>query len=292
MTTPDNPSPKKNATTVWVTQVREKDETYEGWSLDLDSLHRSFLGKLRGKQEESIKLVLSTSPLTSFPHRESPSGAPPVVELYRELAESWALCFPARRAKRPASGFLFPGIREERTSDLLEFESLKDQNNDLLLECERLRTQLIASERRLVDSQHLVTEVRRHCDHVEERFDRLLSVVHQTTVANKSLQRALCEMTAGRLCMHEQNLGVVTREIDDDSVGVEFETSTGPLEQVYLRNQFINRKLPREGDLIEAHVFAWKLPHERGDVTQYLTPEEIEHGFPAFRKAISRKKSQ
>lgn len=93
-----------------------------------------------------------------------------------------------------------------------------------------------------------------------------------------------------QLCLHDRSTGFVLRRLDEESVAVELEMSDGRIvEQLYLRNQFVDGKLPEEGDRLEMHVLAWILPRESADASKYLTKEELEHGFPGFQKAIEEK---
>ncbi len=91
---------------------------------------------------------------------------------------------------------------------------------------------------------------------------------------------------SGRMCMHEQNQGVVTRVIDDDVI-VTFETAEGPLEQIYHRSQFLNDLPPEEGSRIEAHVLIWAKPHTPTGIDRFATPKDIEDAARASEQGTS-----
>jgi hypothetical protein len=112
-----------------------------------------------------------------------------------------------------------------------------------------------------------------------------LTCIRELIQANRALQQALLERNGDQLCMHERNEGVVIRVVDDEVV-VRFETTDGPLEQVYHRSQFIGNKLPEEGHRIESHVFAWCRPYSAQGVDRFLTPQEIQDVFRASEKGI------
>lgn len=165
-------------------------------------------------------------------------------------------------------------------------ESVTQEVEDLLVERERLKAQL--RQHRLESA-----EAKRRAEQADERAGELLNLASRLEAANSDMQQALEARQTGKLCLHDKNEGYVSRRLDNDQVAIEFETSDGRVvEQVHHRDQFIDGKLPQEGDRMEAHVLAWFHPPEPADASQYLTPEELKHGFPGFQKAIERRRRE
>lgn len=119
-----------------------------------------------------------------------------------------------------------------------------EEQHKVLLENERLKSQLISEQRALLLSRQ--SEVQ-----LQTQNEKLLDGVCELTKVNKALQTVLVSEKQGKICFHEQHVGVVT-EIVGDQVEVTYEPNG--IVQIYHRSQFVHGKLPAEGSRIEAHV--------------------------------------
>jgi hypothetical protein len=118
--------------------------------------------------------------------------------------------------------------------------------NRNLLESERRKSLRMAENRTLLAS-------RTGQEDLASENAALRDAVFDLAKANKALQSAIGVHVAGRLCLLEFHRGVVT-EIIGEQVEVTYDTPEGPLKQIYNCSQFMNGKIPNEGDRIEASV--------------------------------------
>jgi hypothetical protein len=153
---------------------------------------------------------------------------------------------------------------------------------EILLENERLKTQLIAEQRAVLAAREHNAQLSSHISDLNSQSGVLLDGVCELAKANKALQAVLIAKSAGRLCFHEEHLGLVTGALGDQ-VEVTYETGEGRLKQVYSRAQFIHGKFPQEGDAVEAHVLI-----AVGKASEAKTESEETSDLPEFRtKGIS-----
>jgi hypothetical protein len=131
--------------------------------------------------------------------------------------------------------------------DQLQRVSLPDPGLEFQLENERLKTQMIEQRRALLVA-------RQSNDELNKKNDRLVEIVCDLTKSTQALQRALLAKEDSKICLYETHEGVVS-EVVGDQIQVTFETENGPLRQVYHRSQFMGKKLPDEGEIVEANVF-------------------------------------
>lgn len=184
----------------------------------------------------------------------------------------------------PKQQFLFPGVGEQpAVARDHEVAKLREHTSKLLLELERAKTSLIHMVREKRELQFAFKESRENIAHLRRQADGQLALIHQLISANRALQQSFLEQTADRLCLHESNEGIVVRVVDDTIV-VRYDTSEGPLEQAYHKEQFVGKKLPDEGDRIEFHAFGWSRPHQSQGIERFLTGEEAKDVSDAFEK--------
>ena len=74
----------------------------------------------------------------------------------------------------------------------------------------------------------------------------------------------------------ESHRGVVS-EVLGNQVEITYETSAGPLKQIYNREQFVGGVIPNEGDNVEAKVTVTVVDHEPN-----VFEEEFESDIPSF----------
>lgn len=186
---------------------------------------------------------------------------------------------PSRMEESQPGAVLHP---ETQAQVFLEQKEIED----LRMRCERLRTNLMEVRFEQIQAKN-------RAEQADDRAGKLLDLANKLEAANKDIQKALDARRIGKPCLHDKYEGYVARRLDEHLVAIEFETSDGRVvEQVHHRDQFVDGKLPQEGDRMEAHVLAWFHPPEPADVSQYLTPEEVEHGFPGFQKAIEQRRKE
>lgn len=205
-------------------------------------------------------------------------GVPPLVG-----AVGMAL---ARSKERQLS--LLPGLPDEtpRGTTAGEARNLQKENTALLLECERRQSAAIQARREVLELQRRLQGETRAKEQLDLQRERLMDHVSELIKANRALQSALISDHEGKLCMHECNEGVVL-ECADDEIAVRYGVGENSLEQVYHKSQFVGRQLPRPGDRIEAHVFAWCRPHKPRGVKHYLTEEDIENARRAQERGVT-----
>lgn len=194
----------------------------------------------------------------------------------------------AEKEPQQPSGYLFP--MESVDPNRSDPEHLRIENTQLLIERERFKTQLLVAQRDLLEERECAKDTQASADGKMARLlrqnDGQLDCIRDLSRANAALQQAMINRSDGRLAMHEHNSGVVV-DCVDDHVAIRYETNEGPIEQIYHVNQFARGQVPKPGDRIEAHVFAWRREHEPKGIEHYLTPEEIEHAREAFEKGTT-----
>jgi len=131
---------------------------------------------------------------------------------------------------------------------------LEDKMRQLQLENGRLQSR-VAEERRVA-----ARETRQH-DQLKAQFDQVLNHLRERDHANEALQAAMIARNDARLRMFEAYEGEVVHVHDDRVVAV-FEVGDDLVEQTYLRDQFLDKQLPRKGDRLAVYVHVAQLPPE------------------------------
>ena len=130
----------------------------------------------------------------------------------------------------------------ERLASPISFSD-KDRT---FLENERLKSQLMAQRRDLLASQ-------KKQDDLIAQNDKLVNAICDLAKINKTLHEVVLARQQARVCLHETHQGVVS-DVAGTQLEVTYETSEGVLKQIYDESQFMQGRLPEEGDAIEAHV--------------------------------------
>jgi hypothetical protein len=151
-------------------------------------------------------------------------------------------------------------------------EILAAQAKKSLQICED-RTQLASLERQ----QYSALSKRRN---LLKRFGSLLLRTSEQVGERFAAMLDACALQSPQL--RESYRGVVS-EAAGDQIEVTYETLEGPLKQIYASDQFLNGKLPAEGDSVEARITVSVVR----DSAQERKSADFESDLPSFRERAS-----
>ncbi len=206
---------------------------------------------------------------------------------------SW---FPGWTQRQASSEFLnviegwsdVGGLRKTE-EDVIRREVAHEETVSSIFAQQRRESAEVHHQMELANAKRRAEAAERRADELLQQNDKLFAFVRDLSTAKDALQEAIVARDSGRLCLHAVNQGFVLRRLDDDAA-IEFRNAAGEsIEQVYSSEQFIGGTLPDTGDEIEAHVFAWRRRPKPKDIREFLTAEEIQHGFRGFREAIEQR---
>lgn len=163
-------------------------------------------------------------------------------------------------------------------------QGLREEVEDLKIRNERLRS-LVAQERRVAANearrnQELMAELKAQ----GERIDRMVETLGEMAQANRLLQHTLNAKNDNRLRMFESFPGVV-RDVTDDRVTVTYDLHGDYVDQTYVKEQFLGRKLPAKGEAVAIFVFVTERSVDRrsSEPEGSQPPEQRRHRKNAIR---------
>ena len=124
-----------------------------------------------------------------------------------------------------------------------------------------LKSRLQEERRAATRETHRYDQLLVQFKELQDRHDKLIGRMVERCQASDRLQGALIARENASLRMSESYEGVV-KHVSEDTVVVVFEADDDLLEQTYGREQFLDGKLPSEGDAVAAFVHLALLPHE------------------------------
>ncbi|MCX7049894.1 MAG: hypothetical protein NTX50_30980 [Candidatus Sumerlaeota bacterium] len=155
-----------------------------------------------------------------------------------------------------------------------EVKTELDEKEKLRIENETLKTQLIGERRGN-------TSLRREKERLQETHDDLLKLNLTQADIIRTQEKAIEAKANGRVKLHATYPGEV-KEIVGEEILVVYETSNGPIEQIYCRSQFTDGVLPEPGQSVETHVILSVGPMKKKDYSQLKDIEAYD--FKAFRE--------
>ncbi len=105
------------------------------------------------------------------------------------------------------------------------------------------------------------SELGRRVSELTRRVSELARRLHERVDDQDLLRAALTARNDGKLRMTESYEGIV-RHVGRDEVVVLFEVDDDLVEHTYMRDQFVDSRLPEKGDRLAVYVHVAQLPHD------------------------------